>query len=777
MPSTPLPPGDQDDNGVVLREATPANLRGVRGLGARAARAPSAPSPLSGGDDPLAGTQKPVSARTARSVTVSTSHEGGRFQRVSRLSRDPFLSATPPAPSADDPDDVLEPVHAPNVVLPPPRPARRRAAAPAPADPRVHPAPSDDDVPGLGRGQRTAEREGPDDSEQRFFGRLGGRAVDVDREPLFGRKKRGNEASNMMPAGLPFGGASPQSPQASLRRPPPAYLSPRMTAVFGGLFGLATVTSVIALLIQSVPPRDERAIVSGVATASASAAGADAAKPPKPSKRKARTPIPGPWRVSELEKDPSVKVESGVTARKSLFDALGDKGVPKAQVYRILKAFDGVRKFDKTGRKDKFMVAFARDDHRVKAFEYEVTPSEVYQAKEGEGGLLTATKLDMKVAEEEVTGSFYIGPDLAASYKPEGFEDGLLTALDEAMNGKMSHESFEEGGTVRVIAVEETALGMFSRYKKIIALEVRPADPAGKPARFYHYNGQTAHGYWDDQGRQPDAGGWRSPCPGAPVTSKFNPKRLHPILKKVMPHNGTDFGAPSGTPVYSAYKGVVSFVGPNGPTGNWVAINHPGGIETGYAHLSKFAPGLKVGDKVGTHHLVGFVGSTGRSTGPHLHFSARKNGAFFDAETLHLDGSRAVPAADRAGFLAAKAELDRRLDAIPLPDPPADNKKPVAADSPPSGNDDKGDNGDKPTKGDKGDKLAKADPKRKGGRAMAIGSPSAIAAAAAEPGIHPSKFVEVNEDDDIELLPGQPPPKQAPSGKPNKPDPAEEDGE
>jgi hypothetical protein len=316
--------------------------------------------------------------------------------------------------------------------------------------------------------------------------------------------------------------------------------------------------------------------------------------------------------------------------------------------------------------------------------------------------------------------------------------------------------------------VEETALGLFSRYKRIVAMEYRPRDPGGKPVRIYAFNGEEARGYWDDKGRQPYAGGWRSPCPGAPVTSHYNPKRMHPVLHKIMPHTGTDFGAPTGAPIYAAYRGVVESVGPLGPCGNAVVIQHPGGIETGYCHMSRFGGGLKAGDHVGTHQLVGYVGQTGRATGPHLHFFAKKNGAFFDAQTLHLDGDRPVPVADRAAFLAAKAELDRRLDAIPLPEPPAEATPPPAAgsssaqaDAPPARDLD----GGKPEKGVR--------------KAAQVGTPEALAAARAEPGIHPSQLVEVKGDEEDDGPPDTyTSPKPAPKGdKGKQPDPALEEDE
>jgi murein DD-endopeptidase MepM/ murein hydrolase activator NlpD len=555
------------------------------------------------------------------------------------------------------------------------------------------------------------------------------------------------------------------------RAPAPVSLSPRMIAIFGALFGLGTIASVIALLIQLVPPRDERSLVVGSASAPGSASAKARAEAAAPAvKKRKRTPIPGPWRVSELSKDSSIAIETGLMARKSLFDALGDKGVPKAEVYRIIKSFDGVRKFDRARRKDRFTVAFERGSKKVKAFEYATSPSEVWQSRTGDNGLLTGQKLDMKIGEEEYSGSFYVGKDVAASYRAAGFEDGILAALDEALAGNMSSDGFEEGGTVKVIAVEETALGLFSRYKRIIAMEYKPPSGEGKSVRIYTFNGTESRGYWNDKGRQPNAGGWRSPIPGAPITSHFNPKRLHPVLHTVMPHTGTDFGAPTGAPIYSAYRGTVENVGPLGPCGNTVVISHPKGITTGYCHMSRFAK-IKVGEKVGTHQLVGYVGATGRATGPHLHFFVKKQGKFVDSRTLHLDGDRPVPSADRPAFLAAKAELDRRLDAIPMPDPPPEPEKPApaaaasasAAPEAPPEKSSKRDKGDKRDKRDKGDKDSK---ERSSGRhARQIGSPKALAAAQAEPGIHPAQMVEAKPDEFEDDGPGP-----APADEGNKAD-------
>src|SRR5262249_52984546 len=137
--------------------------------------------------------------------------------------------------------------------------------------------------------------------------------------------------------------------------------------------------------------------------------------------------------------------------------------------------------------------------------------------------------------------------------------------------------------------------------------------------------------------------------------------------------------APAGAHVYATASGVVTSVGNDGPCGNKIEISHPGGITSVYCHLSRFAAGLHVGQHVESRQLIGYVGQTGRVTGPHLHFGIRPAGAFVDPMTLRLDGVRVVPRSARDGFDRRRAELDAELDGIPLPAP---GGPPVAAQPP-----------------------------------------------------------------------------------------------
>jgi hypothetical protein len=193
---------------------------------------------------------------------------------------------------------------------------------------------------------------------------------------------------------------------------------------------------------------------------------------------------------------------------------------------------------------------------------------------------------------------------------------------------------------------------------------------------------------------------------------------MHPVLHVVKPHTGMDYGAAMGTPVGACSFGTVTFVGVAGPCGNTVKIDHAGSVETGYCHLSRFAEGLKVGDKVTRLQPIGYVGSTGRSTGPHLHFFVKRNGEFIDPESLHLDALRVLPADERAVFMEHKAQYDAKLDAIALPAAPV-----APAAQPP----------ESPSEGDE-DESSMGDP-----QGESPSAPSPVAAVPAPPAAGPAQ--------------------------------------
>lgn len=146
-------------------------------------------------------------------------------------------------------------------------------------------------------------------------------------------------------------------------------------------------------------------------------------------------------------------------------------------------------------------------------------------------------------------------------------------------------------------------------------------------------NGEVAE-YFAPDGRNMKKAFLRAPLNFSYISSQFNPKRMHPVLKRVRPHNGIDYYAPTGTPVYAAGAGVVTRAGYSSANGNHVFIKHPNGIETKYLHFSRKA--VNQGQKVSQGQVIGYVGATGLATGPHLHYEFLLNGVHRNPRTVPL---------------------------------------------------------------------------------------------------------------------------------------------
>jgi murein DD-endopeptidase MepM/ murein hydrolase activator NlpD len=456
---------------------------------------------------------------------------------------------------------------------------------------------------------------------------------------------------------------------------------PSMTAptalLFGTLCGLVGIAALFAVLIE-LDPHDS---LSGVApdaplalvsddideglegTSDAPPLGED--EPPLQVQRPPRAPMPPPWRLADGARDGQLKLLQGSMGMRSFLGATQSAGLNLKEAYRVLTAFDGLKNLDRCRPKDTFTALVDPTSGRLSAFEYTVNEEEVYQARAGSDGRLVAKKLDLAVHRHRVQGVVILDGKFEDAARRAGFEPGLGDVVDKALSGYVSTAQLEAGDVLGVVAQEVTVLGNFARYAGVEALEYRPM--RGEPLRIYYHEADKSRGYVDGKGRVFGKSRWTRPVPGAGVTSRFNPKRMHPILKRIKPHNGTDFGAPIGTPVVAAASGKVTFVGRAGPNGNMITVAHGGGLSTGYSHLSRFARGLKVGDAVEQRQLIGYVGSTGRSTGPHLHFSAKKNGRFIDPETLNLDGLSRL-AQDQRLPNDLRRRYDRMLDALHLPE-------------------------------------------------------------------------------------------------------------
>tara|TARA_B100000902_G_scaffold183063_1_gene175808 strand:+ start:273 stop:1565 length:1293 start_codon:yes stop_codon:yes gene_type:complete len=180
---------------------------------------------------------------------------------------------------------------------------------------------------------------------------------------------------------------------------------------------------------------------------------------------------------------------------------------------------------------------------------------------------------------------------------------------------------------------------------------------SGNDHLLYYYNERNNKGHYDENGKSIQKTLMKTPINGARLSSPFG-MRKHPIDGFNKMHQGTDFAAPLGTPIMASGDGVVVKVGWCGGGGNCIKIKHNSVYQTIYAHMSKFASNIKSGTRVKQAQIIGFVGSTGKSTGPHLHYEVIENGKKINSQTLKLPSGKVLKGQQRKFFETEKIKLN-----------------------------------------------------------------------------------------------------------------------
>ena len=237
----------------------------------------------------------------------------------------------------------------------------------------------------------------------------------------------------------------------------------------------------------------------------------------------------------------------------------------------------------------------------------------------------------------------------------------IREAISEIFNDRFELDDLKEGDTVRVLYESHYFRGQEVSTGNIMALEV------GKSGRlyqaYYFDHGDNTGAYYDHRGKALSKGEFaKIPVNATRVSSPYG-TRYHPILKTYRMHSGIDYAAPTGTPIMAPADGVVSFAGVKGGYGNAIMLNHRKGMETLYGHMSAFVSGVSAGKSVKAGDVIGFVGSTGRSTGPHLHYEVRINGQIVDPSTVALP-ARTLSNTELAAFKGRVKSADQKIASI-----------------------------------------------------------------------------------------------------------------
>jgi murein DD-endopeptidase MepM/ murein hydrolase activator NlpD len=207
---------------------------------------------------------------------------------------------------------------------------------------------------------------------------------------------------------------------------------------------------------------------------------------------------------------------------------------------------------------------------------------------------------------------------------------------------------------------------------RILAADFTNEGKLYRATYFESSDGQIA-GYFDPDGRSMKRQFLRAPLDFTRISSNFNLARRHPILNTIRAHKGVDYAASTGTIIKAAGDGRVSFVGIKGGYGKVVILEHGAGISTLYGHMSRFVKGMRNGQRVSQGQTIGYVGSTGAATGPHLHYEYRVNGVHKNPRTVPLPDAKPIPDQYMAEFQtrsgALFADLDRARDATVVAGP------------------------------------------------------------------------------------------------------------
>ena len=289
------------------------------------------------------------------------------------------------------------------------------------------------------------------------------------------------------------------------------------------------------------------------------------------------------------------------------------------------------------------------------SFEYQSSAILRYLVeKDEETGAWKGRKLEAAVEIKTVAAGGVVDSSLYESVQKAGESTALVSMLVEQFAWDVNFYTDTHPGDHWKVVIEKQYLGgQFYKYGRLLAAEY-----GGKVGTFrsFFWAGKGAARdrpgkYYDDHGLAISKTMLKTPLRYVRISSKFDRKRFHPILHVEKAHLGIDYAAPQGTPVWASATGRVVEVGLKRGSGNTIVLAHANGLSTRYYHLSRYARGLHVGQQVKQKEVIGFVGMTGLATGPHLHFSVTKNGAFVDPNKLSV--SRDAPVPDHAAFMDA----------------------------------------------------------------------------------------------------------------------------
>jgi murein DD-endopeptidase MepM/ murein hydrolase activator NlpD len=368
--------------------------------------------------------------------------------------------------------------------------------------------------------------------------------------------------------------------------------------------------------------------------------------------------------------DPGTWLTGEVGSGDSLGAILRREGLEAPEADRLIRALSPHMDFRLIRPGQEYKLHVGADGHPT-TFEFQVSATtKVVATREPGAGEGAATFAAEKLEAETQTVVHEVGGTIESSLfvtiRGLGEDPALVAFFVDVFAYDLNFFiDTHRGDTFRMLVEKEYLNGQFLRYGRVLAAEY-----SGKAGthRAFHWQppGSSRGRYYDEKGQSVEKTFLRTPLKYSRISSKFNPRRMHPILHRVKGHWGVDYAAPTGTPVWAAASGRVVFRGWRGGAGNCVIIQHDNGYTTVYMHLNAFRKGLQTGQRVRQKDVIGYVGMTGLATGPHLHFEVKQNGRAIDPLKMKMTRGPGVAREHRAAFEAHTSKHVRRLAGVPV---------------------------------------------------------------------------------------------------------------
>ncbi len=355
------------------------------------------------------------------------------------------------------------------------------------------------------------------------------------------------------------------------------------------------------------------------------------------------------------EEEEVITINGNLQAGDTLYESLIKEGISATEILSLQEKVKSVVDFSYLPVGSEYTLKY-NPEGKVTEFTYKPNPIDIYHID-----IPTSDSEDLKVTKEEVHTEvvWFEGKIEYSLY------ESMMECADSPQLALQLAEIFawqidfltecREGDTFNIL-VEKQYRQDFFRWGKVLVARYKGEFLSEHTAILFE--DPTGHmDYYTEEGKSLRKAFLRAPLNYKYISSYFSKNRLHPILRIWRPHQAIDYAAPSGTPVSTVGDGTVIYAGWDSGYGNYVRIRHPNNYISAYGHLSRFAKGLENGVKVKQGEIIGYVGSTGLSTGPHLDFSISKNGEKVDFLKLKLPAASSVNPQYSAQFNETKNKL------------------------------------------------------------------------------------------------------------------------